>query len=105
MSQTKLELEAKVVALTEFMRSEVYRLYLVELEEWAAGLRASILMRPPLTDQERAEVLVLHGHLARVSSETTIFEGIRNTFKAELDKMAESDTLVAQQNEENNNAT
>lgn len=95
MSQTKLELEAKLQAVTEFMGSLVYRDYLLELEAQAEGLRVSILSRPPYTDQERAEVMKLHGQLELVSSETP-FETMRTALKAELSKLAQSDTLVTQ---------
>lgn len=94
MTTTKTELEEKLKTLTAFMGSELYKEYLIELEARAAGHRISILSRPPINDQERAEVLMLHGQLSEVCSDT-IFESMRNELKAEIDKCVESETLVA----------
>lgn len=94
-----MKLQERLDALTKFMGSEIYRDYLVELEERTEGARITVLVTPPDSVENHAACLKAHGALTTLACEKTIFEDLRSALKAEIDKIVEPDTNTAQQEE------
>lgn len=100
MTAEQTKLEKHLEQLDAFMSSEAYVGYRSARDEEIRIIEQRILMTPPITEVNRAEVLLAHGELDCQRDMKKTFEDARVTLKARIDKLIErenenaSDTKV-----------
>lgn len=91
----KEKLKAQLESLTAFIATHAHSVYKANMQDGITTLENSILARPPITEEDRSEVLVLFGQRAQLLDNISIFESSRDELKAELAKV-ESDNPITQ---------
>lgn len=80
-------IKAQLESVTTFLASLAYKAYTADLQVRATGVQNSILARPPITDEDRGAVLLLHGALGELKSNLSLFEELRDDLASELGKV------------------
>jgi hypothetical protein len=95
MSAEVEKLQKHLEALETFMSSDAYVGYLSARDEEIRIIEQRILMTPPITEINRADVLLAHGELDCQKDMKQTFEDARGTLKARIDEMIERDNQTA----------
>jgi hypothetical protein len=95
MSAEVEKLQKHLEALETFMASDAYVGYVSARDEEIRIIEQRILMTPPITEINRADVLLAHGELDCQKDMKQTFEDARGTLKARIDEMIERDNQTA----------
>jgi hypothetical protein len=79
------EMQDHLVELDTFIGSRLHQHYVTARETEIETVKEAILMTPPISDENSAIVLMLHGELKTLSDLTKTFEDARVTLKARID--------------------
>lgn len=91
MSAEVEKLQKHLEALEAFMASEAHIGYLSARDEEIRLIEQRILMTPPITEMDRAVVLLAHGELDSQTEMKKTFEDARTTLKKRIDDLVESE--------------
>lgn len=71
----------QLAQLEAFMETAAYKSLQATLAEDLSDVRESILLRPPITDEDRSAVLILYGRMDELTSAVNFFEASRTHLK------------------------
>lgn len=91
--QEKLELELQELEI--YMASSSYSGWQSARDTEISHIEQRILSTPPITENDRSNVLMWFGELDAVKDMKKTFEDARVTLKAEIDKIVESENQNA----------
>jgi hypothetical protein len=89
--QAKLHLKL----LIDFIDSPLHTKYVAARDLEIVDIQNRILMTPPITDTQRADVLMAHGELDSQQEMKKTFTDARVTLEARIDEMIERDNQNA----------
>lgn len=95
MSPEVEKLQQHLDALNAFMDSPAYAGYVIARDEEIRQIEQRILMTPPITEVDRAVVLLAHGELDCQGDMKKTFEDARVTLEARINEMIERDNQNA----------
>lgn len=88
-------LQKHLEALEAFMASDAYVGYISARDEEIRIIEQRILITPPITETDRAVVLLAHGELDSQTEMKKTFEDARVTLKARIDETIERENKDA----------
>lgn len=74
----------QIAAIEAFIKSEAHSSYVTTIQEDIDSRRADIESRPPINEEERAAVLILHGELNILRPNLTFFKDALDTLNKRL---------------------
>ncbi len=97
------ELKVKLAEVETFIDSPLHADYKKGVTSEIEETESNILARPPINVEETSVVLRLHGELDRLIPFLTTFETMRDSLKADIDRLVESESIVVKTTETENN--
>lgn len=91
MTAEREKFETHLAQLDAFLASDAYVGYLSARDEEIRTIENRILMTPPITEINRADVLLAHGELDSQRDMKKTFEDARVTLKKRIDDLVEKE--------------
>lgn len=80
-------LQAQLAAIKAFIASPAYSSYLATIRADLRTVEDSIIARPPATQEDIADLLMLHGERSRLLEAEKFFEDARETLESRLEEL------------------
>lgn len=95
MTAEREKFELELLNLDSFIESSAYSGWQSARDTEISQIEQRILSTPPITENDRSNVLMWFGELDAVKDMKKTFEDARVTLKAEIDKIVESENQNA----------